>query len=109
MLTRLHETLVIGWTWNVFRNNDCFHKFALCCPPSTARQVPTTQLAQGDTMNVATLPISSGVPSLPEGIALSAHSYKGGFCVLVNSQSPSGNSTEPGASVLTLIFLAPIE
>jgi len=55
------------------------YKFALCCPPSTAKQVPTTQLAQGETMNVATLPISSGVPSLPEGMELSAQLYNGGF------------------------------
>lgn len=47
------------------------YKFDLCCPPSTAKHVPITQLAHGDTIKAATLPISSGVPILPDGIVLS--------------------------------------
>ena len=47
------------------------HWFALCCPPSTTRQVPVIPLVRSDAAKTITSATSSGVPMRPHGIVAS--------------------------------------
>lgn len=71
------------------------------CPPSTAITCPVTQRAWSEARNSATSAISSGVPMRPKGMRLRVRSYKASPAFLRWSQTPPGNSIDPGAMQFT--------
>src|SRR5690242_18399683 len=83
--------------------NDEWHRQSNW-PPSTARVCPVIHDAASLQRNTAALATSSGLPIRPQGIELSAPLYNCGLDVLRSSQSPPGNSIEPGAIAFTRIF-----
>src|SRR5258708_34217129 len=80
--------------------------FECDCAPSTGIQAPLTRDASGEARKVTTTAISSGVPKRPNGRSLfTKASIPSGSACLRRSHELPGQSSEPGATLLTRILL----